>query len=336
MTPKQLLSRLGRKVLLAVSTNLGLKIGSLVLALILWITITGQGTADRILRDIPYQIRSIPEDMVLTDKGIGMVSLRLRGPKSMIPTLKPEDCSVVLRLPEGTVEGETELEISHSNVMIPYSNQMSILQITPSVVRLTLDRIITKSVRIQPMLRGSTNPDFQLGQWRVTPPEAVLKGPRSILESVDTVFTEPIDISDQTLSFNERVSLRPGSPLVTVERPAKVSARIEILERMTERSFPEFEITVVPDVRDSGLMVSPLVVTLTISGPASALNRLKPTDIQLVADCSGLSPGEHSVKPVLVSNLEKIVSVVLDPETVQVTIPEPEATPEPSPMTSEP
>ncbi|MBN1878750.1 YbbR-like domain-containing protein [bacterium] len=336
MTWRQIMNRLGRKLLFAATNNIGLKLGSVLLALILWITITGQGTADRILRDIPYQIRDIPEDMVLTDKGIGTVNLRLRGPKSLIPTLKPEDCSVVLRLPPDAAEGETVMEITHSNVVIPYSNQMSILQITPTSIRLTLDAVITKTVQIQPLLRGAPNPDFQLGQWRVTPPEALLRGPSKVLESMTTVLSEPIDISDQTLSFNERVSLKPGSPLVTVVRPTKVSTRIEILERITERSFPEFEITVVPDVKDSGMVVTPLVVTLTITGPAATLNRLKPTEIQLVADCTGLGPGDHDLKPVLVSNLEKIVSVLVDPDTIQVSIPNPTPAPEKSPMTSAP
>ncbi len=330
MNWKVVFNRMGKKLLAAAAHNPGLKLGSLLLALILWVTITGQGTADRILRDIPYRIENIPDGMVLTNKGIGTISLRLRGPKSMIPTLKPEDCSVVLRLPEDVPEGETEIEITNSNVTIPYSNQMAILQITPSTINLKLDGIITKTVHIQPLLRGSPHPDYQLGQWRVTPPDALLRGPRSILESVDTVFSEPIDVSDQTLSFNERVSLKPGSPLVTVSQPDKVSAQIEIVERITERSFPEFEITVVPDYRESGMVVTPLVVTLSITGPAATLNRLKSSDIQLVADCSGLQPGDHDVKPVLVSNLTKIGSVVVDPDTIQVTVPNPTPEPEPS------
>jgi YbbR domain-containing protein len=331
MNWKKWFNTLGKKVLNSISHNPGLKIGSILLAVILWITITGQGTADRILRDIPYQIRDIPADMVLTDRGIGMVNLRLRGPKSMLPTLKPEDCSVVLRLPDDLQPGEVDLDITHSNVVVPYSNQMSIMQITPNTVRVTIDSIFTKTVKVQPLLRGSPHPDYQLGQWRVSPPEAVLRGPKVLLETVDTVFSEPIDVADQTLSFNERVDLKPGSPLISVIRPTKVSARIEILERITERSFPEFEITVVPEVRDTSTIVTPLVVTLTLTGPAAILNKLKPSDVQIVADISGLEPGDHDISPVFVSGNEKITSIVIDPDVLQVFVPEPTPTPEPSP-----
>jgi YbbR domain-containing protein len=328
MNVKSLLKNLGKRLLAALSRNIGLKLGSLLLATILWITITGQGTDDRILRDVPYQIRNVPENLIMTDRGVGFVDIYIRGPRSMIPTIRPEDCSVFVNLPQDPVTGSMEIDILLSDVTIPYPNQVSLLQVTPQSVTVILDELITRTVQIQPLLRGSPHPDYQLGEWQVEPPDAELRGPRSYLENLETIYSEPIDIANQTMSFNERVSLKPASPLVSVIQPSRVSAIIEILDRTIERSFPEFEITVVPDTPDSSVNVSPVVVTLTISGPAATLNKIRPNDIELVVDCTNLAAGEHDIAPVLVSGYDKIVSFQVEPETITVFIPEtkPDAT----------
>jgi len=320
----------GRRIHRTVTANLGLKIGSLVLAVILWVTITGQGTADRIIQDISYQVRNIPGGMELTDKGTGVIQVRVRGPKSLVPTLKPADFTVSLKLPDGVNAGPVPLRITHSNIITSYSNQLSILQIMPGSVTVNLDKVVQKSVRIQPFLRGSPNPDYELGESRVSPPTALIEGPQSVLDGVDVVYTEPIDVGGQTLSFDDRVVLKPQSTLIRVIEPNRVTARVEIRERITERSFPEFEITVMPDTEPAEYEVLPSVVTLTIIGPAAILNRLKPTDIQLVADASDLSPGVHNLRPVLVTEEEKITLVNIDPDIVEVRVPEPTPTPSPT------
>ncbi|HPQ41750.1 MAG TPA: CdaR family protein, partial [bacterium] len=306
----------------------------LILAVILWVTITGQGTADRIIRDIPYQIRNIPGGMELTDKGAGVIQVRVRGPKSLVPTLKPADFTVSMKLPDGIESGPVPLQITHSNVITPYSNQLSILQILPSSVTVYLDRVVQKSVRIQPFLKGSPNPDFELGEYRVSPPCALLEGPQSVLEGIDVVYTEPIDVGGQTLSFDDRVLVKPQSTLIRVIEPSRVTARVEITERITERSFPEFELTLVPRNGDLGYAASPSVVTLTIIGPAATLNQLKPSDIQLVADCTELPPGTHTVRPVLVTGEDRITLVSIEPEDVEVLVPDPTPTPSPTPSAS--
>ncbi|MGB3975977.1 MAG: CdaR family protein [bacterium] len=320
---KGFLVTLCKRLSASLTRNIGLKVGSLFLATILWVTITGQGTDDRILREVPYQIGNVPADMILTDKGIGFVDIYIRGPRSMITTIRPDDCSASLSLPENSEMGTVEIEIDHSDIVIPYPNQVSLLQVSPSSVTVALDELITKTVRIQPFLRGSPHPDYQLGKTQIEPDNAELQGPRTYLDNVESVFTEPIDIANQTRSFNERVSLKPGSPLVSVLQPSRASAMIEILERTIERSFPEFEVTVLSNAHDPSIIVSPTVVILTITGPASTLNKLTPSDIQLVINTDNLKPGRQLVSPTFVSAHGKMLSFRVEPEKIEVVIPEP-------------
>ncbi len=324
MSFNKLLKRKSSKFVASISNNIGLKLGSLFLAIILWITITGQGIDEQKLRNVPYQIRNVPDGLIVTDKGVGVVDLHIRGPRSLLPAIRPEDSSIVLTLSPDTIIGETKIDIAHNNVYLPYPNQTSLLQISPSEVSVTLDEMTSKSVPIRPHLRGNPHPDYQLGEWRVDPEQAEVQGPKSYLEHLELIYTETIDISNQTMSFNERVSIKPASPLISVIRPARASARIEIQERIIERAFTDFNVSVLPEETEPGFRVEPETVTLTLTGPAALLNRLRPAELQLVADWTEMPPGEHQISPVLVTDHEKLLTINIDPELVTVFIPKAE------------
>jgi len=65
--------------------------------------------------------------------------------------------------------------------------------------------------------------------------------------------------------------------------------------------------------------VSPGAVQVTVSGPMPVLTRLRPQDVQVAIDATGLIVGTHNVKPtVSVPSLLKVVGT--QPADVAVTV----------------
>jgi hypothetical protein len=82
---------------------------------------------------------------------------------------------------------------------------------------------------------------------------------------------------------------------------------------------------------------SPETVDLVLAGPLPILNNLRPVEIRVIANLSGLEPGVHQVAPMvdLLPNQVKVVSML--PETMVITIsPAPTATPVPTGGTAMP
>ncbi len=332
-----MLLHLIRRFSLALVTNFWLKIGSFIVAVIIWFSINSQGRTDKTFLSIPYEVRNIPLNLEITERDVEVVKITLRGPQNLLSSLKPESISVVLSLPDTAEPGVIQLDVSRNNITAPYINQFSVLQILPETISFRLEKTITKTVSIKPFLRGSPSPDYELGTWEAIPPEAQIMGPTSIIEQLDTVLTEPIDINGVNMRFNERVELMPQNHLVRVVYPQRVTVVIEIKEKIIERSFTELEFKLISSNSETQISVSPPITTLFISGPQRILNQLQNSDIDIIADCRDLPPGEHVVPLILASQPNGIISFTLDPASVEVMIPTPisnlseSLTPSPSP-----
>ncbi len=311
--------------------NFWLKIASLAVTVVIWISVTGQERTDKTFMNIPYEIRNIPLNMAVTERGEGFVRVTIRGPQNLITTLKPENISVVANLPDSVTEGEIRMELTHSNVSTPYSNQLSILQIGPGEITIKLQKTTTRMVAIKPFIRGAPAEYHELGPWEVIPPNVQIKGPVDTLDRIDSILTDPIEISGVTMTFNERVGLQPNDNQVRVVSPQRVTVKIAIREKMLERSFPEFLFSILQPHPDAELTASPSVVTLILSGPQRIVGTLQPHEVEVVADCTHLEPGSHMVPLLLESSFSEQLNFSTDPAAVEVHVPTPKPEPTPTP-----
>src|SRR3989304_8297956 len=77
--------------------NLGLKLFSLCLAFALWLVVAGEQREDHTLK-VPLKLTRLPERMVLVNDPGDFVTVRLRGPKSLVGGLPPDEVNLNLEL----------------------------------------------------------------------------------------------------------------------------------------------------------------------------------------------------------------------------------------------
>jgi YbbR-like protein len=302
--------------------NFWLKLGSLAVAVIIWIGVSSQGRADRNFMTVPYELRNIPMNMEIVDRGISFVRVTVRGPQNLISSLTPENIIIPVEIPDDVEEGEVRLTINPGNIQLPYQNQLSILQVAPTEITVSLEDSISLRLPIQPMLRGSPAKGYELSGWEVTPVNADVRGPAQTLEQLTKINTEPIDVSGVNMTFNQRVGLEPSEKLVRVVSPSRVTVTVKIQEKIIERTFPEFEVTVLLPDPDPGITIDHTVATITLKGPELAITSLQQHDISVLADCRNLLSGNHKIGLVLANAPDQIESFVTDPSIVNVTVPE--------------
>ncbi len=307
--------------------NFWIKVGSLLVAIIIWVSVSTQGRADKTFINIPYDLENIPLNLEVVDRGIGVLQITVRGPQNLIPLLSPENISIPLELPDDISAGIVTLNVKPENIRTPYQNQISILQVTPETISITLENTISKTVLIQPFITGSPAQGYELGQRAVTPERADVQGPESVITDLDHVITEPIDITGATMTFNDRVDVKSSNKLVRIVKPKRVTVRLEIKEKIIERSFPEFVIKALLPKPDPGIVLQPEVISLTVVGTQRAVSALNSQQLQLVVDCRLLAPGKHLI-PLKMSQLPPgISSFSADPDSIEVIVPEMEPTP---------
>ncbi len=198
-----------------------LKLLSLVLAIMLWYTVFQIGDPKKDLT-IPVSIAHLPKNMMVTKMDPERVFVTVSGRVSLLKDLKDRDVSVVINM-NGTKEGEAVFNFSKANVNVPRG--IEIIDVRPGTLRLTVERIIEKNLKVVPKLDK---------KWRgrsitqVSPQFIIAEGPRKSIEKLTTIETLPINgnlnCNEETVNIGfdlediPRTSVKPDNTRITLKK----------------------------------------------------------------------------------------------------------------------
>ncbi len=180
---------------------------------------------------IPVSIAHLPKNMMVTKMDPERVFVTVSGRVSLLKDLKDRDVSVVINM-NGTKEGEAVFNFSKANVNVPRG--IEIVDVRPGTLRLTVERIIEKNLKVVPKLDKKWRGRYDITQ--VSPQFVIAEGPRKSIEKLTTIETLPIN---GNLNRNEE-TVNIGFNLEDIPRTSVKpdNARI-ILKKHSGREIPE-------------------------------------------------------------------------------------------------
>ena len=205
--------------------------GSLLLAIVLACLVWYINALDRRQRiserqlDASVSLVNIPLDMMVTSEVPRSLTLRLRGPLSLLGSVEPSRIGVVIDL-RGFGEGAHEVVVENANVVIPAGIQ--VLAISPSQLPLRVERVMRHRLPIKPRLLGVPAAGSTVRQILVQPSTAVVSGPRGPLEMLPDVPTDPILVDGAEGPVEAVVAVRSPQPLMRIVEPLEVRVIVVI------------------------------------------------------------------------------------------------------------
>lgn len=290
--------------------NLGIKAVSLAVAVALAIFVRGEKTAIGNFRvKVNYLV---DEARILTSTPQGEITLRLKGPETMISQLRESDLSpVVIDLPKQQ-SGQYCPEYRPADLP-PRFQSMQVEEILPRCISLKLERRIEKEVLVVPDIVGTPEAGYSLGNISSDPPKVTLYGAESAVREVHQVRTEPLSIALAKETKEEEVPLFPLSEGAFIGykggTPPRVKVKVEVLPQKVEKTLRGVRIVPVPALVDEeSLGILPERLDLVVYGPKPALDAIDPNDLAIVVDISAALPAVTSKTP---------VTLTADPSRVQ-------------------
>src|SRR5881396_927366 len=207
-----------------VTHNWFLKIFSLLLATMLWLTVASQTSAE-IGLEVPLEYRNIPLQMEITGDTTNTVQVRLRGSVTVIKGVSPKDVTAAIDL--ATMKpGEKILPLTPQNVQAPFDTE--VIRVSPSSVRFDLEPTVSKLVPVVPTILGAPAPGYEIGNVLLNPAQVRVEGPESRINVIDSVPTLAIHVDGRKARFEQSVELEVPDPDVRVQQTAPVAVRVEI------------------------------------------------------------------------------------------------------------
>lgn len=188
--------------------NLWLKVSAVTLAAALWLFVMSRGRSE-IYVHAPIEYENIPSGMgIVRAVTTAETTLSIRGHEKFLGNLSPESIRVTLDL-RGVAEGRHTRNIKDRDVKLP--PLLKLQGIRPSTVKVTVERIVKKTVPVKAAIAGVPAGGRVL-RVEVQPKEVTLEGVKSELRNIRSVGTEAVDVSAAERTFSREVALeRPES-----------------------------------------------------------------------------------------------------------------------------
>jgi len=214
----------------------GLPFWSIVIALILWVQVHGQGVGS-LRMDVGLQVRDVPEDMVIVNDLPEQVSITVFGLQSQLNTLEAKDLFVSVDASLLNMPGVIEQTLSTDGINLPVG--LKVEKIQPDSVQLQVDHVIKRELQV--------NPIFDLPQgWEVNhvllvPSRVKLSGPEVWLSILDKMDTTAIRLDLVQGIFDVQIPLVPmtGQAIHLVEKDTVIRVRGDLIWNSTSTPILE-------------------------------------------------------------------------------------------------
>jgi hypothetical protein len=202
--------------------NWKLKLLSVVLATMLWFVVFLIGETKKEI-SVPVSITNLSKDYVIVKIDIPKIDIALKGRVSVLKDVKEGDVRASLNASD-VREGENILNMAKNNIQIPRGVQIA--DIRPSSIKMDVDRIIEKKVKVSARLDRRWMGEYEVKS--VLPDYVTITGPKRILEQKTSIETLPangeLKHSEETVvvSFNveglQASTIKPESVKVILRR----------------------------------------------------------------------------------------------------------------------
>ena len=256
-----------------------LKLLSLAIAIVLWLVVTGQNQP--VTAHVNVQLNFIrPQSLEISNDPPRTVDVMLTGSRNKLDDLTTLDLVATVDISDQR-SGERVLRLADkAQIALPQGVKVDGFQ--PSAIPVRLEPIVARQVPIEPKLEGKPADGYEVYSVHPSKGSVTVRGPESHVISLQKMQTESVLLNGHKESFTApNVAIDVSDAKVDAIDPV-VNVEVEIGERRTEKSFSGVAV----EAADGG-HVQPARALVTLLGPASVLDTLKPEDLKLVVDTDG-------------------------------------------------
>ncbi|MDC7126402.1 MAG: CdaR family protein [Spirochaetales bacterium] len=297
-----------------VTRNWPAKIISVAFAILLFLFYRAASLEERFF-SVPLDIR-INESYAIASEVPSSVKVMLRGSEESVFTILENDIDVYADFTEHSSEEQFRSVLKYSKRGSALNIEDLEIKIDPPEITLELEKRISRSVKIQPVLAGYPDKGYELDQYILSTEEAVVEGPASHVEQLENIETEVINLDGRQKDFYVRVKLNVQDPYLSFPAGNSIGFQGVITETVIMKTFEDIDLIYLDLPLDLNIDNSGLKGNIKVQGKQMLIEKTTSENYALTADCSEIDkPGEYivNVRPIVPSG---VIVLRYTPETL--------------------
>jgi YbbR domain-containing protein len=295
--------------------HFGLKVWSVVLAIALWMLVSGDENVERGLR-VPLELQQFPPGLELQGDAPALVDVRVRGESSALGRVGAGDVVAVLDL-KNARPGRRLFQLTPEQVRVPFG--VEVVQVAPSSLVLVFENSATRQLPVVPAIEGVPAAGFVVGKPASNPAAVDVVGPESSVQRATEALTEPVSVANAHQDITETVNIGFQDPALRLKTPRQATVTVPILPGPVERTLQDQPVHMRSLNPNFVGRVMPSDISIVLRGSKEGLARVKPDSITAFVDLAGLGAGDYTLGVQVDASHDAGVARII-PATVQVTV----------------
>jgi YbbR domain-containing protein len=209
--------------------NIGLKLISLFLAIVVWFFVSAPRREPSSQRAFAASLSlvSLSRQYIITTEVPAQVSVRLRARRPDLDSISSRTLEASVDLSWVGRPGEATFTLRPQHLNVP--RDVEVVSIDPNKIRFRVEQVRQRTVAVRPFVDGSPPPGFVVGSATASPDRVLISGPATQILAMTEVGTERIIMTGRTATFVQNVAVVSDSPFVRVIAPLTTQVTVPVL-----------------------------------------------------------------------------------------------------------
>jgi YbbR domain-containing protein len=213
--------------------NLGLKASALILAVLVWASISGrERTFSEKTLKVPVEILNVSENMEVVSLRPEEVTVSFKGASKFVADAATKINPIKIDL-KNIKESSKLNYFAEDYLEIP--SDVQFVSIHPKMIEVYVEEFATREVPVKIRFSGRLKPPLVLKEARVIPDRVTVMGYKSQINDIKLVMTEEVDLSEIRQSLSRRVALKQTRDILKFRDRRDVELQLEIEDRSAKK-----------------------------------------------------------------------------------------------------
>lgn len=249
------------------------------------------------------------------------INVSVRHDSKKNPVIKPEEIQAYIDVSYFTEEGTYNVPVRLSLSSDLLLNETVEFIANPSHIQVTVEEKTRRSVPIKVPTSGNPLHGYEVSNIKVYPDEAIITGPRKMVENVSAISCEEIVLTDKKENFEVQSICRNPNKFIQVISPYNAVVTVNLQASLVTRQFDKCRVFFAN--LDPRLVVeNQPEISFTASGAELVLEKFYPSEYTVQCDCSNIYlPGEYEL-PIVIAVQDALKIEEQSTEKIKIVIKE--------------
>jgi len=205
--------------------NAGFKLLAVALAVWIWYGAAYEPQVAATIT-VPVQYRNLPKDLEIATGFVSTVVVEARGPAGRLRRLSGVDTAVLLDFSTVRQAGERTFAIGAAQIPLP--PDVTLVRALPSQLRFDFERPAVRAIPVTVRFAGALEDGLRVASFEQEPKELMITGPGSSVSAVESLETDPVNLTGVKGDFQQAAAVFVSQPGVRFTTTPRVIVKVHI------------------------------------------------------------------------------------------------------------